>query len=176
MKLLLKLLGSLAALLLVLTAIGFLLPSNYHVQRSTTIHASADLVYTYVGDLRRWKEWAVWYQRDPEMKTRYSERTDTLGSWSEWETKGGGGKIIVTRLEPPTRIGYRLGLPHKRRTSNGLVEVVTTEGGVNVTLSDDGDLGNNPVSRWFGLFRDQLMGPDFEASLINLKKLNEGGS
>jgi hypothetical protein len=44
---------------------------------------------------------------------------------------------------------------------------------VSVTLSDEGDLGNNPLSRWFGLFLDRMIGPDFEAGLVNLKRVSE---
>jgi hypothetical protein len=34
-------------------------------------------------------------------------------------------------------------------------------------------MGGNPVNRWFGLFMDRLVGPDFEAGLGNLKRVAE---
>jgi len=37
----------------------------------------------------------------------------------------------------------------------------------------EGDLGHSPVNRWFGLFMDKLVGPDFDAGLANLKRLSE---
>lgn len=36
-----------------------------------------------------------------------------------------------------------------------------------------GDMGRNPLMRWFALGADRLMGPDFEAGLTNLKALAE---
>jgi hypothetical protein len=30
-----------------------------------------------------------------------------------------------------------------------------------VTWTNDGDLGASPIGRWFGLFMDRMMGPDF---------------
>jgi len=40
-------------------------------------------------------------------------------------------------------------------------------------MSMEGDLGRSPLNRWFGLFMDKLVGPDFEAGLANLKRLSE---
>ena len=37
----------------------------------------------------------------------------------------------------------------------------------------EGDLGRSPINRWFGLFMDRLVGPDFEAGLANLKRISE---
>jgi hypothetical protein len=45
--------------------------------------------------------------------------------------------------------------------------------GTKVAWSINGDGGMNPIFRWFGLFMDKLVGPDFEAGLKNLKKLAE---
>jgi hypothetical protein len=38
-----------------------------------------------------------------------------------------------------------------------------------VTWSNAGELGYNPVNRWFGLLMDNFMGRDFEEGLRNLK-------
>ena len=44
-----------------------------------------------------------------------------------------------------------------------------------VTWSVESDLGFNPVSRYFGMFFDRMMGPDFEQGLTRLKALAEAG-
>ncbi len=36
-----------------------------------------------------------------------------------------------------------------------------------------GDLGFNPMHRWFGLFMDKFIGPDFERGLVKLQELSE---
>jgi hypothetical protein len=33
----------------------------------------------------------------------------------------------------------------------------------------------NPLFRWFGLFIEKMIGPDFEKGLANMKKLAEVG-
>jgi hypothetical protein len=40
-------------------------------------------------------------------------------------------------------------------------------------MAMDGELGRNPLYRWFGVFMDKLVGPDFEAGLANLRRLAE---
>jgi hypothetical protein len=36
-----------------------------------------------------------------------------------------------------------------------------------------GDLGHNPLNRWFGLFMDKMVGPDFDEGLANLRRISE---
>lgn len=176
MKILLKLGVGLLALVLLLVAIALVLPRHYQVQRSINIQATAETVYAYTADLRRWKEWGVWYVRDPKMTVTYSEKTDVVGGWSAWVSQGQKGKMTLTALVPPSRVNYRLEFPDMGMDSAGLVEIVPDAGGVNVTLSDEGDLGLNPISRWFGLFLDRMIGPDFDAGLAKLKQVSEKGS
>ena len=45
--------------------------------------------------------------------------------------------------------------------------------GTRVTWTNEGDMGANPVNRYFGLMMDSMVGPDFEAGLKNLKALAE---
>ena len=40
-----------------------------------------------------------------------------------------------------------------------------------VTWSMEADLGFNPISRYFGLFFDSMIGPDFEKGLNNLNNI-----
>ena len=42
-----------------------------------------------------------------------------------------------------------------------------------VTWSNFGDLGGNPLVRYFGLVMDKMVGADFEAGLAGLKALAE---
>ena len=57
--------------------------------------------------------------------------------------------------------------------SVGTIELRAQDGGIRVVWADAGDLGMNPVNRWFGLFLDKMIGPDFERGLVNLKRLAE---
>jgi len=163
MKILLKILGGLAVLVLLLVVVAFFLPRQYHIERAVVINAKPEAVHAQVAVLRAWKAWSAWHERDPNMKLDYSEQTTGVGSWSAWQSKQeGNGKMTITEMTP-TRITYHLEFPDQGFQSTGTM-ALSVEGG---------DLGMNPMNRWFGLFLDKLIGTDFERGLSNLKKLVE---
>ena len=45
-----------------------------------------------------------------------------------------------------------------------------TDSVTNVKWVMEGDMGNNPIKKYFGLMMDKMMGPDFENGLKNLAK------
>ncbi len=174
MKLLLRLLAGLAVLVLLLVLVAFVLPARYRVERSIVINAPAAALFPRVADLREWRTWTIWYERDPAITSTYSPQQLVVGAWSEWQSKKeGSGKATVTALEPDRRAVYRLEFPDFGTVSTGMF-VLTAEGNATlVTWSDEGDLGYNPINRWFGVFLDKLIGGDFEAGLAKLKRSSE---
>ena len=173
MKILLKILGGLAVLVLLLVLVAFFLPRQYRIERSTVINAKPDAVLAQVADLRAWKNWGAWQERDPGMKLSYSDKTTGIGAWSAWESKNeGNGKMTITE-QTPAKVTYRLEFPDYGMQSTGTVELQSQAGGIRVVWSDAGDLGMNPMNRWFGLFLDKFIGTDFDRGLSNLKKLVE---
>jgi len=65
-------------------------------------------------------------------------------------------------------------LPDFGTTSQGELSFKpNASGGTTVTWRMNGDMGSNPLYRWFALFGDRLIGPDFEAGLARLKTLAE---
>lgn len=174
MKLLLRLLAGLAVLVLLLVLVAFVLPARYRVERSIVINAPAAALFPRVADLREWRTWTIWYERDPAITNTCSPQQLVVGAWSEWQSKKeGSGKATVTVLEPDRRAVYRLEFPDFGTASTGMF-VLTVEGNATrVTWSDEGDLGYNPMNRWFGLFLDKLIGGDFEAGLAKLKRSSE---
>ena len=174
MKIALYILGGLAVLVLLLAVIGLLLPRRYRVERSAVIKARPEVVFAQVADLRAWKNWGVWFERDPQMQITYSETTAAVGGWSEWKIKSqGNGKATLTRLTPPTEVEYSLQFEGMGFASQGNFTLIPRTDGVRVVWADTGDLGLNPISRWFGLFLDRMIGPDFAAGLAKLRSFCE---
>jgi hypothetical protein len=170
MKLLLKLVGGLAALILALVLVAFFFPREYRIERSIVTKVKPEVVMAQVGDLKAWKNWGAWQERDPAMKMSYAPVTTGVGAWSAWESaKEGNGKMTIT-AQTPTKVAYLLEFPDMGAKSNGSVELFAEAGGTRVVWVDAGDLGNNPVNRWFGLFLEKIIGPDFERGLANMKK------
>lgn len=171
MKLLLRILGGLAVLVLALVLAAFLLPRQFKIERSRVIKAKPEAVLAQIADLKAWKNWGAWQERDPNMKLSYSTPSTGVGAWSSWiSEKEGSGKMTITS-QTPEKVVYNLEFPDFNMTSIGIMQLKPEAGGTRVVWSDEGDLGMNPMNRWFGLFMDKLVGPDFERGLANIEKI-----
>lgn len=174
MKWLLRIVGIFLGLVVILLAVGFVLPSQYKVERSLEVKAPADRIYAMLVDPREWKRWSAWNQRDPAMKIDYSGPSSGAGARWTWQSVSeGNGTMEFTEAAPGSRVAYRLSFPDFGMQSSGALTLVPASAGVKVTWTNQGDVGSSPINRWFGVFMDKLVGPDFEAGLANLKKLAE---
>jgi uncharacterized protein YndB with AHSA1/START domain len=165
-----------AAIIALLLGIGLLLPSGFKVQRSVVVNAPAARVYPLIADPRQWKNWAVWNQRDPAMQMQYSGPDSGTGAKWSWQSKTeGNGAMEFTAAVPDKHITYALSFPDMGMTSRGQLRLIPDGAGTRVTWTNEGDMGSNPVNRYFGLVMDRMIGPDFEAGLANLKAAAERG-
>ena len=173
MKLALKILKYLVGLAVLLLAVGFLLPSTYSAARSVKINAPIEKVFPLVANQKEWKRWSVWNQRDPNMVLSYSGPEAAAGSKWVWKSPSeGNGGMEWSAVEANKRIGYILTMEGMTPANGDLT--FTPEGtSTNVNWDIHGNAGMNPMFRWFGLFMDKMIGPDFDAGLNNLKKLAE---
>lgn len=173
MKVVKRILLALIAIVVVLVAIAYALPSRYSVTRSIDIDAPPSKIYPLVANTRAWKQWSAWNQRDPGMTIVYSGPESGAGSQWKWKSKSEGeGEMTLTSAESDRRIGYRLFFPDLNSTATGAmtfdpISPATTR----VTWTNEGELGNNPMMRWMGLAMDKMVGNDFAAGLANLKTL-----
>lgn len=170
-KLVLAIAGVLAVVLL---GGGLLLPSTFVVTRNADIAAPPDKVYALVASPREWNRWAVWHQRDPGMKIDYTGPASGAGAgWSWKSTSEGDGKMTFIAADPPRRVAYELYFPDFGTTSRGEFRIDPTPGGSRVTWAMNGDMGRNPLYRWFALNADGMIGKDFDAGLAKLKTTAE---
>ncbi|MFN7573181.1 MAG: SRPBCC family protein [Betaproteobacteria bacterium] len=175
MKWLIRIVVGLVFVVAAFVAIGWLLPAEFKVQRSAQIAAPADKVYVLIADPREWKRWGVWSRRDPAMKMDYSGAASGAGARWSWQSESeGNGVMEFTAAKPNERIAYTLTFPDMGMQSRGVLEITPAGPGVVVTWTNEGNMGSNPINRWFGLFMDKLVGPDFAAGLDNLKQIAEG--
>ena len=163
--------------LVIFFAVGFVLPSEFKVERSITIDAPADKVFVHVADLKAWKTWGVWFKRDPQMQIKYSGPEKAVGMKSEWISESeGSGEMQVLELSPNKKLTYSLYFPEFEMGSTGEFRLEERDGKTHVTWMDYGDVGANPINHYFAAFMDSMIGPDFEAGLDNLKILVESQS
>ncbi len=166
--------GAIALLALVLVVGGYFLSPKFTVERRITIQAPAERVFALVADPREWKRWGVWNQRDPSMAIEYSGPASGVDAVWAWKSKSeGDGRMRFTAAEAGRRLAYELYFPDFGTTSTGELRLQAQGSTTEVVWVMQGDMGGNPIARWFGLFMDKVVGPDFEGGLANLKQLAE---
>lgn len=162
-----------AALAVVFFGGAALITPTYKVERSATIGAPAAKVYALVADPRAWKRWAIWDVREPDMKVVYSGAPSGQGAKWAWDSKEGKGSMEFTAAVPDRSLAYRLTFVDMGMVSTGAFTFTPQGNATRVSWTNEGDVGKNPMMRWFAPFLDRMMGPDFEAGLANLKTLAE---
>jgi uncharacterized protein YndB with AHSA1/START domain len=172
----LRVVGALLVMVLFVLAVGMLLPARFSVARSVEIAGSADQVYGLIASPREWTRWSAWNRRDPQMAIDFSGPERGSGAGWAWKSRSEGkGRMQFTQAVAGQRIEYALAFDDLGMQSHGALTIDPAGDRVRVNWTNEGDLGTSPVARWFGLFMDRMVGPDFEAGLRNLKALVEGG-
>ncbi|MDF2177255.1 SRPBCC family protein [Aliiglaciecola sp. CAU 1673] len=174
MDLLKKLVMALLILVLLFVGVGFILPSEFKVERSISIDAPADKVYAQVVDLKNWRNWGVWFQRDPAMQVSYEGPEAEVGMVSKWVSESeGNGEMKIIAADANKRLVYSLYFPDFEMGSTGEIVLKEADGKTEVIWQDYGDVGSNPINHYFAAMMDSMVGPDFETGLENLKVLVE---
>lgn len=174
MAVLKKLLVGIGIVIALIVIVGLFLPKEFNVERSVVIQAPPSDIYPHVVDLKAWQKWGVWFKRDPDMVINYQGPDRAIGMRSEWQSVSeGNGEMEITQLDHNRKVTYRLYFPEYDMGSTGALTLTPLDDGTKVTWSDEGEVGNNPVDRYFVLFMDSLIGPDFELGLENLKTVVE---
>lgn len=174
MRCLIRSLLVLLALLVILVGIAYLITSpEVRVERSLTIQALPEKVFSQVNHLPSWSAWSPWQLRDPEMKTTYEGPEAGVGAISRWESETqGSGSQTITESVSPERIVTELDFgPMGTATADWTFQ--SDGNSTEVTWGMVSHNGNNLLFRVFGLFLDDMLGPDYEEGLANLQELVE---
>lgn len=175
MKTLKKIILILLLLPIVLIAVSLFLPSRYQVEREVAIKAPPEAIYPWLAQLSRWPDWTVWNTNmDPTLVYTYSGPAEGVGAMMNWTAKSGNGSLKLTSADVKEGVKYELDFAQGKFQCHGGVRMgPLPDGSTKVTWLNEGSLGWNPVSRYFGLFMDKMMGGDFLKNLENLKQRAE---
>ena len=99
-------LSGLAAILLLLVVVGFVLPTEYEIEESVAIQATPAQVHAHLEDLEKWPAWAPWVEADPTIVTTYGTTTVGVGASQTWTSESGDGELELTQCDPATGIAY----------------------------------------------------------------------
>lgn len=172
-----KILLGVVSLVVVLAALGFVLPDSRHVERSVVINAPPEKIYALVADLNEANRWSPWSKMDPAMTQEISG--SGIGQKQVWKSKKlGDGSQEIVGLNPPTGVDYSLDFGDMGRAMAAM-RLEPTAGGVKATWSLDTRMRDGvpfymqPMSTYMGFFMDQMVGKDYESGLADLKRLAE---
>ena len=151
-------------------------PNTFCVQRTASINAPAEKIFTLISDFRRWLSWSPWEKLDPQLKRTYSGPADGRGAVYEWEgnKKVGTGRMEITEAALPSKIQIKLDFLKPFEAHNTAEFTLETRGNsTNVTWVMH---GRQPflfkVMTTF-LNMEKMIGKDFETGLANLKNITE---
>ena len=170
-----RILLAIVALLVLFFVVGFLLPKDLRVERSTEIDASPQAVFAMVGDFRQFNRWQPWAQIDPTTRYEYEGPPMGAGSRMTWysdhpEVGNGMQEIIVST--PYSRISMNLDFGGQgTAVADYLID--ETDGGSVLTWTLETNMGGNPLMGYVALAMGNMIGASYEQGLANLKEILE---
>ena len=175
MKILKRILMVLAILLLLVAAIGLMLPSQVHVERSQTINQPQEMVFNYVNIVKNWNTWSPWFELDTTASYTYAGPESGLGAKLSWVSANkdvGRGSMTYTEVNAPSLIKQDLSFMEEG-VATGIYTFAPEDNGTKITWVFEFDTGFNPLLRILGKLMDGMVGKDFERGLNNLKTVLE---
>lgn len=170
--------------LLLITAfvvIGYLLPTQVHVERSISVDRPASMMFELLNSYRHFNEWSPWAKRDPNARFIVSGPESGVGARMSWvgepQLVGSGWQQIVAS-KPYEQIDIRLDFDDQVVADTGFL-LVSQQNATKVTWFFDSDLTegmsflNSFLARYYGMLFDRWMGGDYELGLANLKQFAE---
>ena len=151
-------------------------PTTLRVQRSVSINAPPERIFSLISDFHQWVTWSPYEQKDPAMKRTYSGTERGRGAVYAWDgdKNVGSGRMEFLDVSAPSKIVIKLDFFKPFEGHNTAEFTMLPQGdGTHVTWLMHGPA--NFMSRLIQVFMnlDNLIGKDFEAGLANLKTITE---
>lgn len=178
MKLILKILGVIAALILVLLIVALFTKKGYFVEREVTINRASTDVFAYIKILKNQDHYSKWVMMDPNAKKEYIGTDGTVGFVATWDSENknvGKGEQEIKNLAE----GQRMDLEVRfiKPFASVAPAYMTTEAiGAGQTRVKWGFTGRMPYPMNLMLLFmpiDKMIGDDLQTGLNNLKGVLE---
>ncbi len=170
------LLGLLAFVVLIVIASHFQLDS-YTVERTGTINAPPQVVFTQITDFRNWEKFDPWRDLDTNMVLSYSGAESGVGAKYQWVGNSDVGKGEMTIVEARPNEYIKVALHFIEPFAGDAVNefrLAPDGGGTRLTQSMTGE--HNFLSKIMCLFMpmDKMIGPMYEEGFKRMNKAMEG--
>ncbi len=151
-------------------------PQTFHLQRSITIKAPPEKIFTLIDDFHNWSAWEPQDKDAASIQRSYSGPEAGLGAVSEWQGTGstGKGRMHITESVPNSKVSVAVDFVKPFQAHN--INVFTLEpAGDSTTVTWNFEGTNVFVLKLMSIFvsMDRIMGSHFESGLENLKSAAE---
>jgi uncharacterized membrane protein len=142
-KLVVAAVGGLLAVVLVVTAVGYLLPQDHLASREMILAAPASRVFDTITDVGRYPEW-----RTDLAKVEIVSQTPL-----RWRELAGGDQVTfeVVESQPPERLQVRIADPDLPFGGTWTYELSPQASGTRLRITERGEV-YNPVFRFMSRF------------------------
>lgn len=150
-------------------------PDSFSVERSVSIKAPPQKVFSLIDDFHNWGSWSPWEKLDPAMKKTYTGAASGQGAVYEWtgNSKVGQGRMEIVDASA-SKVTIKLDFLRPIEGHNVAEFNLAPQGdGTEVTWSMHGP--SPYMAKLMGVFvsMDKMIGGDFEKGLANLKSVAE---
>ncbi len=151
-------------------------PAEFHVARTATVAAPAEVVFAQVNELKKWEAWSPWVKIDPAMKQTYEGPASGIGAISRWagNNQVGEGSMTITESRPNELLRFTLEFIKPMAGTSTAEFSFRPEGNqTSITWSMSGR--NNFIAKAMCMFMnmDKMVGGQFEKGLAQLKSITE---
>ncbi len=151
-------------------------PSEFRVERSTTIAAPASVVFAQVNDFHNWDAWSPWAKLDPNCKYSFEGPPAGTGAILAWagNNEVGEGRMTITESQPPELIRIKLDFVKPFENSANVQFTFKPQGDQTVvtwTMSGPNTFVGKAMHLVMNM--DKMIGGDFEKGLAQLKTVAE---
>lgn len=178
-----KLVKILLAIVIVILAVplvsALFLPSTYKLERTITINQSPEKVFSYIMYLKNQDNFSVWAKRDPAMKKIFKGEDGKVGFISRWESESdevGVGEQEIKKIDLENRTletELRFYSPMES-VDRSYMQVASIDANKSkVIWGFDGKMKYPMNLMLLFLNFENMLGPDFEEGLANLKVVLE---
>ena len=174
MKILKRIIIWLLVLIALLIGVAYLLPETYHVERTALIKSDKTILFDMVCNFDNWELWTPWSYEDDTTAVDENIGNCEIGAVHRWDGEEmGKGEMKITKLVPLKYLEWELGFEgYSQKMTISMTFDKDGEYRV-VKWAAKGDLGYNPLYRYYGLMIDSKLGGDLELGLQQLKELCE---
>jgi hypothetical protein len=153
-------------------------PSQFRIERASSVAAPPDVVMAQVDDFHAWAAWSPWEKLDPQMTRIFDGKSSGVGAIYAWEgnDKVGEGRMTIEERSP-ARIVIKLEFLKPFAATNVSTFTFTpVAAGTQVTWAMEGTNGFVAKAATLFMDMDKRVGGEFERGLAALKTVSEAAA